>query len=130
MPYFGRRRIYIWGMLAMCVILLSIGILNVWTKNHSVALTQAVLTLMWTFIFQLTVGQLSWAYPAEIGSTRLRQKTICIARDVHGVVNIISGILQQYFMNPEAWNVKGYVGFVFSSSATILIKLRLTLLEL
>lgn len=78
MPYLGRRRIYIWGMIAMCVILLSIGILNVWTKNHSIALTQAVLTLMWTFIFQLTVGQLSWAYPAEIGSTRLRQKLFAL----------------------------------------------------
>ncbi|KAL6898510.1 sugar transporter domain-containing protein [Trichoderma evansii] len=69
----------------------------------------------------LTVGQLSWAYPAEIGSTRLRQKTICIARDVHGVVNIISGILQQYFMNPEAWNVKGYVGFVWGGTCFLMI---------
>lgn len=129
MPYFGRRRIYIWGMIAMCVILLSIGILNVWTSKHSIALAQAVLTLLWTFVFQLTVGQLSWAYPAEIGSTRLRQKTICIARDVHGIVNIVSGILQQYFMNPEAWNVKGYVGYVCSLSAILLIMFRLTLVN-
>ncbi|KAL7966117.1 sugar transporter domain-containing protein [Trichoderma sp. SZMC 28014] len=69
----------------------------------------------------LSVGQLSWAYPAEIGSTRLRQKTICIARDVHGVVNIISGILQQYFMNPEAWDVKGYVGFVWGGTCFLMI---------
>lgn len=110
-------------MIAMCVILLSIGILNVWKNDHSIALTQTVLTLMWTFIFQLTVGQLSWA---EIGSTRLRQKTICIARDVHGVVNIISGILQQYFMSPEAWNVKGYVGFVLALTAIILAQTNIT----
>ncbi|KAM0258956.1 hypothetical protein ACHAQJ_003612 [Trichoderma viride] len=121
MPYFGRRQIYLWGMVVMCAILLSIGILNVWTNRHSIALAQAVLTLVWTFVFQFSVGQLSWAFPAEVGSTRLRQKTICIARDVHGIVNIVSGILQQYFMNPEACNVKGCVGFVWGGTCFSMI---------
>lgn len=93
--------------------LLLVGILNVWTDSKSVSMTQAVLTLLWTFIFQLSVGQLGWALPAEIGSTRLRQKTICVARNVNGITGIVVGILQQYFMNPQAWNFKGYVGYVF-----------------
>src|SRR5690242_14100947 len=79
--YFGRRTIYIWGMWAMCLLLCLIGILNVWTDRYSVAMTQAALTLAWTFVFQLSAGQLGWALPAEMGSTRLRQKTICLARN-------------------------------------------------
>ena len=110
MPYFGRRTVYLWGVASMCIVLFLIGILNVWTEHKQVALTQAILSLVWTFIFQLSVGQLGWSYPAEVGSTRLRQMTICIARDVHAVINIGLGILQQYLMNPTAWNVKGYVG--------------------
>jgi MFS transporter, SP family, general alpha glucoside:H+ symporter len=74
MPYFGRRTIYVVGMGAMCLVLMLVGVLNVWTDRDNVAMTQAVLTLLWTFIFQLSAGQLGWALPAEMGSTRLRQK--------------------------------------------------------
>jgi MFS transporter, SP family, general alpha glucoside:H+ symporter len=37
----------------MCLVLMLIGILNVWTDRKSIALAQTVLTLAWTFIFQL-----------------------------------------------------------------------------
>lgn len=116
MPNFGRRTIYVWGMGAMCLVLILIGILNVWTARHNVALTQACLSLVWTFIFQLSAGQLGWALPAEMGSTRLRQKTICLARDASNVVGTVGGILQQYFMNPQAWNLKGYTGFFWGGT--------------
>ncbi|KAK9311212.1 hypothetical protein V1522DRAFT_395319 [Lipomyces starkeyi] len=42
-------------------------------------MSQTVLALVWTFVFQLSVGQLGWALPAEIRSTRLRQNPVCIA---------------------------------------------------
>lgn len=53
-------------------------------------MAQAVLALIWTFVFQLSSGQLGWAIPAEIGSTRLRQKTICLARNAYTIANIVS----------------------------------------
>ncbi len=56
--YFGRRTVYVWGMAAMATELCLIGILNVWTSRPSVAWAQAVLTLVWTFTFQLSAGQL------------------------------------------------------------------------
>ena len=117
MPYFGRRTIYIVGMFAMGVTLYTIGILNVWTDQRSVGLSQASLTIIWTFIFQLSAGQLGWALPAEMGSTRLRQKTVCLARNAYYVVSVIAGVLQPYFMNPQAWNLRGYTGFVWGSTA-------------
>ncbi|KAJ4146089.1 hypothetical protein NW754_001552 [Fusarium falciforme] len=116
MPNFGRRTIYVWGMGGMCFVLILIGILNVWTHISAVAMTQACLTLLWTFIFQLSAGQLGWALPAEMGSTRLRQKTICLARDSSNIMGTIGGTLQQYFMNPQAWNLKGYTGFVWGGT--------------
>ncbi|KAM0193813.1 hypothetical protein ACHAPI_007469 [Fusarium lateritium] len=116
MPNFGRRTIYIWGMGGMCSVLMVIGILNAWTHIHAVAMSQACLTLLWTFIFQLSAGQLGWALPAEMGSTRLRQKTICLARDASNITGTVGGVLQQYFMNPQAWNLKGYTGFVWGGT--------------
>jgi SP family general alpha glucoside:H+ symporter-like MFS transporter len=91
-----------------------IGNLNVWTAHPSVGLTQAILTLAWTFIFQLSAGQLGWALPAQMGSTRLHQKTICLARNASNLTGVIAGTLQQYLMNPQAWNLKGYTGSVFT----------------
>lgn len=119
MPFFGRRRIYLSGLFTMSMVLFTIGILNVWTKKDGFGLTQAVLTLVWTFVFQLSAGQLGWALPAEVGSTRLRQKTICLARNSYYVVSVISQVLQPYFMNPEQWNLKGYTGFFWGSTAFI-----------
>jgi SP family general alpha glucoside:H+ symporter-like MFS transporter len=46
MPYFGRRTIYVVGMFAMAMTLYLIGVLNVWTGQQPVAMTQAVLTLV------------------------------------------------------------------------------------
>nr|AOC89493.1 hypothetical protein FGSG_00070 [Fusarium vorosii] len=117
MPYVGRRTAYLYGMFTMGIILFIIGILNTRTENDKIGMAQAVLTLIWTFVFQLSAGQLGWALPAEIGSTRLRQKTICLARNGYAIMAVIAGVLQPYFMNPTEWNLKGYTGFVWGSTA-------------
>ena len=70
MPYVGRRTIYIWGMSTMALILYVIGFLNIDTGNQSVATAQAVLTLIWTFVFQLSVGQLVSPLPIPTTHTQ------------------------------------------------------------
>lgn len=119
MPYVGRRTAYLWGMITLSCILFLIGFLNIDTSNHSVGLTQASLCLVWTFVFQLSVGQLGWALPAEMGSTRLRQKTVCLARNSYYIVNVISNVMEPYYLNPGEWNLKGYTGFVWGGTAAI-----------
>jgi SP family general alpha glucoside:H+ symporter-like MFS transporter len=119
LPYFGRRTIYLWGTFGMTVILFLIGILNIRTNEHSFALAQAVLTLVWTFVFQLSVGQLSWALPAEIGSTRLRQKTVVIGRNAYYLVSVVASVLEPYFVNPTAWNLKGYTSFFWMGTSLV-----------
>ncbi|KAH7007059.1 general substrate transporter [Ilyonectria destructans] len=120
MPYVGRRTAYLWGMAAMFVVLFLIGGLNARTSDDKIGMAQAVLTLVWTFVFQLSAGQLGWALPAEIGSTRLRQKTICLARNAYSIAGIIASVLQPYFMNPTKWNLKGYTGFVWGSTTFLM----------
>lgn len=58
LPYLGRRTIYLSGMFTMAAILFVIGFLNIRTSQSGVGLSQAALTLLWTFVFQLTVEQL------------------------------------------------------------------------
>jgi MFS transporter, SP family, general alpha glucoside:H+ symporter len=118
MPRFGRRTVYVIGMACMAFELILIGILNVWTDRQAVAWTQGVLTLVWTVTFQLSAGQLGWALPAEIGSTRLRQKTVCLARNVSNILGVVGGTLNNYMVNPTAWNWRGYAGFFWGGCAT------------
>lgn len=139
MPNFGRRTIYLSGVGLMATSLYIIGILNTKVHRYDIALTQAIMTLVWKVSFQLSVGQLGWAIPAEVGSTRLRQKTIVLARSVTGLIvynihirthylyrnayyisQVIANSLQPYFMNPKAWNLRGYTGFVYGGCATLI----------
>ena len=119
MPYVGRRPNYIIGMAAMTTWLFLIGFLEIKDGNQQIVITQAALTLIWTFTFQLSAGQLGWALPAEMGSTRLRQKTICLARDAYYIVNFAARTLEPYFLNPKEWNLKGYTGFVWGGTALL-----------
>lgn len=120
MPYFGQRTIYLWGMFGMSMILFLIGFLNIIPNAPpAVGMSQAVLTLVWTFLYQISVGQLGWAVPAEVGSTRLRQKTICLARNAYYIVAVISNVIQPYLMSPKELNLRGYTGFVWGGAAFI-----------
>jgi MFS transporter, SP family, general alpha glucoside:H+ symporter len=110
MPYFGRRTIYLSGSGTMFVFLYLIGILTSWKEVGQVAEAQAYLTLVWKFTYQLSAGQLGWAIPAEVGSTRVRQKTVILARNAYYIIYVIGNVLQPYFMNPSAWNVGARTG--------------------
>ncbi|KAH8663958.1 maltose permease MAL31 [Xylariales sp. PMI_506] len=119
MPYYGRRRIFLYGMFTLFLIQYLIGILNLWTDVKPIAMTQAVLTLVWTFVFQLSIGQLGWALPAEVSSTRLRQRTVCLARNAYYLAFMVAQTLQPFFMNPTQWNLKGYTGFFWGTTALL-----------
>ena len=119
MPYYGRRVIYTVSMLVMAAILFLIGVLTIWTNHFFIAMTQALLTIVWTMTFQLSVGQLGWSIPAEVGSTRLRTKTICLARNAYYLVGFIGGAVQPYMLNPESLNWRGYTGFFWGTTAIL-----------
>jgi MFS transporter, SP family, general alpha glucoside:H+ symporter len=121
MPRVGRRTAYLWGMGGMCLILYLIGGLSAAPDTSRIGITQAVLTLIWSCMFHLSVGQLGWSIPAEIGSTRLRQKTICLGRNAYTVASIVAWVAQPYFMNPSALNLKGYTGFIWGSTALMVL---------
>ncbi|EFX01607.1 alpha-glucoside:hydrogen symporter [Grosmannia clavigera kw1407] len=120
MPRYGRRQIYLWGIMSMTAILVIIGVLNIWLEeSRAVGMIQAILTLTWTFVFQVSIGQLGWTIPAEVSSTRLRQKTVCLARNSYYIAQISGNVVQPYFMNPDQLNLKGYASFFWSGTALL-----------
>jgi SP family general alpha glucoside:H+ symporter-like MFS transporter len=80
---------------------------------------QAAFCFLWLFVYSLTVGPIAYAIVSEISSVRLRPLTVCLARTAYQVVNVISQVLEPYFMNPTAWNASGKTGFFWGGTALI-----------
>jgi MFS transporter, SP family, general alpha glucoside:H+ symporter len=112
MSRFGRRNLYLAGMGNMTILLFIIGILTIPSHSSHPGLgwAQSVLCILWLLTFSLTVGPIGWTVPAEVSSTRLRAKTIVLARNAYYLANLVANIVEPYFMNPTELNWKGYTG--------------------
>jgi MFS transporter, SP family, general alpha glucoside:H+ symporter len=111
MPHFGRRTLYLWGQIAMFVILMILGGLGIPKLSSSTGWASGALILILTFVYDFTVGPVCYSLVAELPSTRLRIKTVVLSRNVYNVCGIIIGTLQPRFMNPTAWNWRGKTAF-------------------
>ncbi|KAF2266311.1 MFS alpha-glucoside transporter-like protein [Lojkania enalia] len=101
----GRRTLYIWGLVAMCCLLLIIGFLGIAPSgNSSVQWAIGAMLLIFTFVYDCTVGPVCYSLVAELPSTRLRQKTVVLARNFYNIASIIGNILTPRMLNPGAWN--------------------------
>ncbi|KAK9350185.1 general substrate transporter [Lipomyces doorenjongii] len=82
MTRFGRRTLYLTGLVIMDVLLLAIGITSIAPSSNSRA-SWAIGSLLLVFIFVYDTTQ--------IPSTRLRSKTIVCARNMYILCSIING---------------------------------------
>ena len=88
MKRIGRRPLYVWGHAALFCLLLVIGGLGVISRsNTGAAWALGSVLLVYTVIYDLTVGPVCYALVAEISSTRLKIKTVVLARNLYNVVS-------------------------------------------
>jgi SP family general alpha glucoside:H+ symporter-like MFS transporter len=87
------------------------------SRSSGAQWAQASLLMLWVFGFDITLGPMAYAIVGETPSTRLRAKTVGLARNAYNVLNIIAGILSTYMLNPTAWNWKGRAAFFWAGSA-------------
>lgn len=114
----GRRPLYIIGQAACAAWLLIIGCLATKEKTHpNYKWGESVMSLVWLGTFALTIGPMGWTIPTEVGSVRLRLKTITFARTAYYMQVIWSSVLEQYMMDPLEFNWKGKTGFFWFAFA-------------
>lgn len=117
MPHFGRRTLYIWGQVAMLIILIIIGGLGIPQLATSTGWATGALILVLTFAYDITVGPVCYSLVAELPSTRLRIKTVVLARNVYNICGIIINTLQPRFMNPDfGWGWRGKTAFFWAGA--------------
>ena len=116
MTYFGRRTIYLGGLTAQCLVLLIIGLIS-FAKTRAASFATGSLLLLFTLCYDIAVGTVAYSIVAEIPSSRLRPKTIVLARSLYNVQGIVNGVITPYMLNPSFWNWKGKTGFFWAGTS-------------
>lgn len=124
MTKFGRRTLYLSGIVTMVSLLLGVGFIDVGTsETGQVELSGWLIgsfLIVWTAVYDMTVGPVCYALVSELPSTRLRSKTIVIARCVYNVGAILLGVLTPRMLNPTAWDWGAKSAFFWAGCASIL----------
>jgi SP family general alpha glucoside:H+ symporter-like MFS transporter len=115
MNYFGRRTLYVGGLCVQFVLLMVVGFVSLAPATISRGWGIGSLLIISTFVYDGTIGPVCYAIVAEISSTRLKGKTIVLARNLYNVGGIINNILTNYMLTPKpsgwAWDAKS--GFFY-----------------
>ncbi len=115
--YLGRRTIYLFGLTTMCITLFTVGCVSLAPQtSKGPSFATGSLLLVFTLCYDITVGTVAYAIVTEMPSTRLRTKTIVLARNLYNVQGTINGVITPYMLNPSAWNWKGKAGFFWAGT--------------
>ncbi|CAN9158102.1 unnamed protein product [Alternaria alternata] len=138
MAHFGRRTLYLSGQAITFIFVLLIGVLS--CVNDSVAAhsktkknpseiinphpsplnwTIAALLLAFTLAYDATLGPICYSLVSEIPSTRLRSKTIVLARNCYNISGIITNIITPRMLNPTAWGWGAKAGFFWAGTSVL-----------
>lgn len=122
MTHYGRRSLYVGGLATLFVILMAIGFSSL-ADNDKPATSWATgsLLLVYTFFYGLTVGPVCYSLVSELSSTRLRAKTIVLARNLYNILSIVNGVIIPYMLNPTAWNWRGKAGFFWAGLCALCV---------
>ena len=116
--WFGRRQIWLTGLALMVTILLIIGFVALAPQtNDSAKWAQAVLLVIWVFVYDWSVGPLAFLLVGESSAIRLRTKTVAIGRSGFYLWIIILSVVNPYMLSPTAGDWKGKTAFVYAGTA-------------
>lgn len=110
---YGRRTLYLLGLVSALVCLLVIGGFGL-SNSTAAAWGAGSMLLVFTFVYDFTIGPVCYCLVAEVSSTRLRAKTIVLARNAYNVMGIFNNIITPRMINPSAWAWGAKAGFFWA----------------
>lgn len=75
--------------------------------------------LIMTFVYNSAVGPICYTLVTEIPSTRLKTKTVVLARSFYIVFAIVTNTITPLMLNPTAWNWGAKSGFFWAGSCAL-----------
>ncbi|MDN6268736.1 MAG: MFS transporter [Tetragenococcus koreensis] len=114
----GRSNIYFYGLCCMSVLLLLIGGLGCSSQKNA-SWGVGGLLIVFAFAYNSSLGPLVYCIVTELPSSRLRAKTVIIARNLYNIAGIVVQVITPYMLNPTAWNRKAKSGFLWAGVCII-----------
>ena len=77
------------------------------------------LLITFTFVYDFTVGPVTYSLISELSSTRLKAKTIVLARAAYNASNIFVNVMTNYQLSDTAWDWGARASFFWAGSCLI-----------
>jgi len=116
MRYLGRRALYLAGLTLQFLVLLAAGILGIFEETTTNLWGTAGLIIVFIFVFDLLVAPLPYTIVAEVPSTRLRVKTVVLARVAYNLCSLATNPLQNAMLSSLKWNWRAKSCFSWAGS--------------
>ncbi|CAG7559610.1 unnamed protein product [Fusarium equiseti] len=118
LPFVGRRKLYLCGLIAPICLLTAGGIVWALLSDRTGAnWTLGGIIIAMTFVYDMTIGPVCYIVVAEIPSTRLRVKTVALARVTYNLCLIFNNIIMPKMLNPSAWDIGGASCFLYAGTS-------------
>lgn len=114
MPHVGRRTLFLTGLIIMFCILMAVGFMGIPSPRPNLGWASGSLMMLFVLTYDMTVGPVCYCLVAEMPSTRLRIKTVVLARNAYLIASLVANFLNPPILNPSAWNLRGKGGFIWA----------------
>jgi SP family general alpha glucoside:H+ symporter-like MFS transporter len=113
----GRRTLYLYGQMALFLLLIVMGsVAFAGRENVAAQWTIGSLLLVFTLIYGCTVGPACYCLVAELSSTRLRRKSVAVARNAYNIASCFTNAVTPRMVNPSALNWGGKTALFFAGT--------------
>lgn len=112
----GRRSLTLYGTIVLTVVLWITGGLAVGGSKDELKGAIAMI-LIYTCVYNGTIGATGFTILTEVSTSRLRVKTIAIGIATQSSWYVMWSFVLPYLFNPDKANLGGKVGFIFGGKA-------------
>jgi MFS transporter, SP family, general alpha glucoside:H+ symporter len=115
----GRRTLYLVGLALSFIILIAAGVVGTIKETAGTSWALGSMIIVLTGVYDATIGPVCYVLVAEIPSTRLRVKTVVLARVAYNIVSILTNIITPRMLNPAAWDWAGKSCYLYAGTTLI-----------
>ncbi|CAI4056971.1 alpha-glucoside permease SKDI_04G0030 [Saccharomyces kudriavzevii IFO 1802] len=112
--YFGRYDLYAFGLAFQAIVFFIIGGLGC-SDTDGAKMGSGSLLMVVAFFYNLGIAPVVFCLVSEMPSSRLRTKTIILARNTYNLISIVSSVLILYQLNSQKWNWGAKSGFFWGA---------------
>lgn len=116
----GRFTIFTTGLCIQTFLLIVIGGLG-FSDSPAASWTIGSLLLVFVLVYDIGVGPVTYCIVPEIPSTKLRTKTVIVARNFYNIMGIVNAIWTPYMLNSNEWNWGAKAGLFWGGISLVML---------